>query len=70
MPTATKKEEAFAELVRGYENQWVAIIEKNGKEEVVGAGQTPKEALNQAHENGFTEVVLFSVPSFSHSLAY
>ena len=70
MPAATKKEEAFAELVREYENQWVALIETGGKEEVVGSGSTPKEALNQARQKGFTDVVLFSVPSFSHSFAY
>ena len=70
MPAANKKEEAFAELVREYENQWVALVENNGREEVVGSGQTPKEALNQAKEKGFTDVLLFSVPSFSHSLAY
>jgi len=67
---ATIKEEAFADLVREYENQWVAIIETDGKESIVGAGTTPKEALAQAREKGFTDVLLFSVPSFSHSLAY
>lgn len=70
MPATVKKEEAFAELVRQYENLWVAIIEKNGEEVVVGSGTTPKEALSNARDKGFTDVVLFSVPSFSHSLAY
>jgi len=69
MPAANK-EEAFAELVRAYENQWVAIIEKGGEEIVVGAGRTPKEALSSARDKGFKEVILFSVPSFSSSLAY
>lgn len=70
MPATVKKEEAFAELVRQYENLWVAIIEKNGEEVVVGSGTTPKEALSNARDKGFTDVVLFSVPSFSYSLAY
>ena len=67
---AQKKEEAFAELVREYENLWVAIIEKDGEEIVVGAGATPKEALTKARDEGFVDVVLFSVPSFSSSVAY
>ena len=41
------KETAFAELVREYENQWIAIIEKDGKEFVAGSGQTPSEALTR-----------------------
>jgi hypothetical protein len=70
MRTTVKKEEAFAELVREYENLWVALIEKGGEELVVGAGRTPKEALAKARDKGFTDVVLFSVPSFSSSYAY
>jgi hypothetical protein len=69
MPAANK-EEAFADLVRDYENLWVAIIEKDEEEIVVGAGITPKEALAKARDKGFTDVVLFSVPSFSSSFVY
>jgi len=69
MPAANK-EEAFAELVREYENLWVAIIEKGEEEVVVGAGSTPKEALSNARDKGYTDVLLFSVPSFSCSFAY
>ena len=69
MPTVDK-ETAFAELVREYENLWVAIIEKDGQEFVVGSGQTPKEALAEAKTKGFANAVLFSVPSFSQVLVY
>lgn len=65
-----RKEEAFAELIREYENLWIALVEKNGEEIVVGAGKTPSEALSQARDKGFTDTVLFSVPSFTESFAY
>jgi hypothetical protein len=69
MPAANK-EEAFADLVREYENLWVALIERDGKESIVGSGETPTEALAQAKAKGFTNAVLFSVPSFSQAFIY
>jgi len=48
----------------------VAFIERDGQEIVVGAGATPTEALQQAKEKGFNNVVLFSVPSFSEAQIY
>jgi hypothetical protein len=68
--SAAIKEEAFAELIREYENLWVALIEKDGKEFIVGSGETPTEALSQARAKGFVNAVLFSVPSFSHAFIY
>lgn len=59
------KEEAFAELVRDYENQWVAIIEQDGKEYVVGHGTTAVQAANEAKEKGHDQPMLFKVPSFN-----
>lgn len=64
------KETAFAELVRDYENLWIAIIEKDGRELVAGSGKTPTDALKEARAKGFTNAVLFSVPSFSQALIY
>lgn len=58
------KEEAFAELVREYENMWVAIIEKDGVEYVVGHGPTAVEAANEATDKGHPLAVLVRVPSF------
>jgi heterodisulfide reductase subunit A-like polyferredoxin len=68
MPAANK-EEAFAELVSGYENEWVAIIEIKGEEFVVGHGPTAVQAANQATEKGYSQALLFKVPSFSASCA-
>ena len=61
---ATNKEEAFAELVREYENMWVAIIETDGVEHVVGHGPTAVQATNDATEKGHPQAMLFKVPSF------
>ena len=63
---AVDKEEAFAELVREYENSWVAIIEEDGHECVVGHGSSAVEAANEATAKGYPQVLLFRVPS-SHS---
>lgn len=64
MPAAYDKENAFADLVRDYENSWVAIIEKDGVEFVVGTGSTAVEAANEATEKGHPQAMLFKVPSF------
>ena len=63
MPS-TSKEEAFADLVRDYENLWVAIVEKDGVEFIAGSGTTAVKAVNEATEKGYPEAILFKVPSF------
>lgn len=64
MPTTIDKESAFADLIRDHENQWVALIEKDGVEYVVGSGVDPNEAVNDAKANGYSNAMLFKVPSF------
>lgn len=59
------KESAFAELVRDYENLWIAIEEREGAQVVVGSGRSAVEAVTAADANGFPDAVLFKVPSFS-----
>ncbi|MFN2494030.1 MAG: hypothetical protein ABR501_14235 [Pyrinomonadaceae bacterium] len=58
------KETAFAELIRDYESLWVAIVEKDGVEFVVGDGQTAVQAASEAKEKGYPQAMLFKVPSF------
>ncbi len=67
---SVNKEEAFAELVRQYENMWVALIETDGGEFVVGHGSTAVEAANEAKEKGYSQAILFRVPSFSSRFVY
>ena len=67
---ATIKEEAFADLVREYENRWVAIVEMDGVECVVGHGTTAVEAANEATKKGHPQAMLFKVPSFSCRFIY
>lgn len=67
---AISKEEAFAELVREYENLWVAIIEQDGVESVVGHGSTAVQAANEATEKGHPQAMLFKVPSFKSRFVY
>jgi hypothetical protein len=61
---ATDKETAFAELIKDYENQWVAIDERDGVEFVVGHGKDAVEAARDAESKGFPNAMLFMVPSF------
>ena len=67
---ATTKEEAFADLVREYENLWVAIIEKDGAEYVVGHGSSAIQASDEAREKGHADAMLFKVPSFKSRFVY
>jgi hypothetical protein len=78
MTTQTEEQEmAFVEALRDYEDRWVAIIESDGTETVVGSGQDALEALSDAKTKGFENAILFRVPPFnttfiplmSHSVA-
>jgi heterodisulfide reductase subunit A-like polyferredoxin len=68
--SAPDKESAFAELIRDYENQWVAIIDKDGVEFVMGTGPTAVEAAKEASEKGYPQAMLFKVPSFSSRFVF
>lgn len=59
----------FPNLIRDYENKWVAIVEVDGKESIVGSGDDASEATRQARSRGFVETILFKVPSFHVSYA-
>ncbi len=61
---AVDKESAFAELVRDYEDKWIAFQDRDGVDVVVGSGNDAVEAANAAEANGFPEAILFKVPSF------
>ena len=70
MPATIDKADAFADLVMDYEDQWVAIIEKDDVEFVVGSGKTAVEAVNEAKLKGFPQAILFKVPSFHKRFVY
>ena len=62
---ATDNETAFAELVREYEDQWVAIDDRDGVKFIVGSGKDAVEAAQAAEAKGFPDAALLRVPSFS-----
>lgn len=69
MTTQTEEQEmAFVEALRQHENRWVAFIEVEGAETIVGSGRDAVEALAEAKANGFTDAVLLKVPRFDSSL--
>jgi len=67
----TQKEEqemAFVEALRQHENRWVAFIEVEGAETIVGSGADAVEAIADAEAKGFANAVLMKVPAFNSSL--
>ena len=63
MPTVEEAENAFANMVKDYENQWIVFIERDGMRVIVGSGQNAVEAVASAEANGFPNAILFKVPS-------
>ena len=61
---AVDRESAFAELVRDYEDKWIALVDRDGVDTVVGSGNDAVEAATVAETNGFPDAALFRVPSF------
>jgi hypothetical protein len=59
-----EKEMAFLEELRKYENKWVAILENEDEEIIVGSGSDAVEAKSEAIARGFSDVVLFWVKPF------
>ena len=64
---AIDKETAFADLIKNYEDQWVAIDEREGVEFVVGHGKDAVEAARDAESKRFPNAMLCKVPSFHSS---
>jgi hypothetical protein len=66
MTRQTEEQEiAFLEALRSYENRWVAFVEVDGAEVIVGSGGDAVEAMAQADVKGFGDAVLFKVPPFN-----
>ena len=59
-----EKELAFLSQLEEHENEWVAFIEKDGAETVVGSGKDAVEASRAAEERGFPDAILMKVPPF------
>jgi hypothetical protein len=49
-----------------YESKWIAIDETENK--VVGVGDNAFEATADAEQRGYSETILFKVPSFDSAL--
>ncbi len=58
-----EKELAFLSQLE-HENEWVAFIEEDGAETVVGSGKDAVEASRAAEERGFPDAVLMKVRRF------
>jgi hypothetical protein len=64
---ADEKELAFLSELRKYENKWIAILESEDGDMVVGSGKDAVEATNEAEARGFKDTVLFFVRPFDKS---
>jgi len=58
-----EKELAFLSPLE-HENEWVAFIEEDGAETVVGSGKDAAEAIKEAEKRGFPDAILMKVPPF------
>jgi alkanesulfonate monooxygenase SsuD/methylene tetrahydromethanopterin reductase-like flavin-dependent oxidoreductase (luciferase family) len=63
-----EKELAFLAQLERHENEWVAFIEEDGAETVVGSGKDAVEAIREAEKRGFPDAVLMKVPPFDRGL--
>jgi hypothetical protein len=59
------KEVAYLNELRKHENQWVAVLESEDGDVVVGSGKDAVEATRDARARGFDDVVLFWVRPFN-----
>lgn len=62
-----EKELAMIDELDKYENKWVAIVRNGDEENVVGSGESIKDAKHAAEAQGFQDVVFLKVPS-SHEI--
>jgi len=60
---------AFVEALRHHEDRWVAIVESDGSEVIVGSGRDAVEAQSDAEMKGFGDAVLFKVPPFDTTMS-
>ena len=63
-----EKELAFLSQLEQHENEWVAFIEEDGAEVVVGSGKDAVEAIQDAENRGFPNAVLMKVPAFDRGI--
>ena len=63
-----EKELAFLAQLEEHENEWVAFIQEDGAETVVGSGKDAVEAIQEAEKRGFPDAVLMKVPPFDRGL--
>ena len=64
----SESELAFLKQLEQHEDEWVAFIEKDGAEIVVGSGKDAVEAIRDAETQGFPNAVLMKVPPFDKAL--
>jgi hypothetical protein len=57
----TEKEAAYLEELRKHENRWVAVLESEDGDVIVGSGNNAVEAKRDAQDKGFNDTVLFWV---------
>ena len=59
-----EKELAFLRQLEEHEDEWVAFVDQDGAETVVGSGKDAVEAIKDAEKRGFPNAVLMKVPPF------
>ena len=58
----------YTQIHKNFQNKWVALKpEPLDSTEVVGSGDTLKEALEKAKEKGFNQPIIYKVPNFQYT---
>ena len=57
----------FVEDLNGYEGKWLALIESDGSQTIVGSGNDAEQAMSEATAKGFGEAFLYKVFPFDQS---
>ncbi len=65
MTSKRKESYDFTEVFKSHQGKWVAL--SPGKREVVGSGNSPKEALKESIKKGTKEPIFLNVPSTDRS---
>jgi hypothetical protein len=60
-------ESAFADDLTQYEGKWLALVESEGLQRVVGSGDDAEQAMGEANAKGFGDAYLYKVFPFDQA---
>jgi hypothetical protein len=65
--TAEEVESVFAEDLTPYQGKWLALVESEGVQHIVGSGADAEQAMKEATAKGFSDAYLYKVFPFDQA---